>query len=89
MPTLLLLGPRFDGMDRNHQCAGQCWPLVREELVSREQRLSALLPQCSHDTAALGVAYFINGRRAHGEELFHVTFMPDDELTIVHAISGG
>lgn len=89
MPTLLLMGPRFAHVERSHRCDGQCWLQVREELVARDERMRALLPQSLQGNAAPGLAYFINGRLAYGEQLFQATFLSSDELAIIHAISGG
>lgn len=89
MPTLMLLGPRFSQVKRQHQLLGQCWKAVLEELITHDQRPSKLLPRSAQHASGMGVACFISGQRAHSAELFEARFTTDDELTIVHAISWG
>ena len=85
----MLRGPRFDHVERHHQCTEQSWTKVREELIARDQRFCTLLPHNPRDAIAYGVAFFINGERTYGENILQATFMHDDEIIVIQAISGG
>jgi len=90
VPTVLLLSPRFAQIDHQHQWASQCClQKMRKELAARDQRLGNLLPKGCLDRAIPGSALFVNGQQAFGSVQFHGTFMPNDEVAIVHALSGG